>query len=413
MKMKNPNSIILVSKDVLGTFYLPVYGNKFWQGKTPNIDELAAKGTVFMRHYTAAPSSAMSYFSMWTGVFAHETERKDYLPIKEKEPYESIFDKIHDLGYDCHIIWDSKWMTTAKLFSECYGSHITYNDLYEIRQPVGSHQQHKEPVKCNEDVVHETVKRIKDEIEKITSCDKKVFIWMHLPHVLRGRNTYGSDIDVHDRIIGVVRDYFCDENIFISSDHGNMNGTHGKIGYGFDVNEAASRIPLITPRINDLKTVNYPTSTVDLFDIIFKRTIKKRDFVYSDSAYYCQLNRKLAIIAGRYKYIYSRRNHQEELYDVVYDPSEDVNLITDHKYDPDRHLSCPTAEMYYYPYWDELPKMRELLRKERIRIWREGTIFDKIHAWYLHISKITWRLVRTYLHTHGIEFSIHKPKTKK
>lgn len=408
--MKNPNSVILVSKDALGTFYLPVYGNKYWAGKTPNMDELAKKGTVFNRHYTAAPSSAMSYFSMWTGVYAHETARKDYLPIKTKEPYNSFFDKVYELGFDCHIIWDSKWMTTAKLYSECYGEHITYNDLYEIRQPVGSHQQHKKAVECNDSKVSETVSRIRAEIEKICSTDQKVFIWMHLPHVLNGRNTYGSDIDVYDQVIGVVREYFCDDNIFISSDHGNMNGTHNKIGYGFDVYEAAIRIPLIAPRIDNADQIDYPTSTCDLFKIIFERKIPKREIVLSDSAYYCQLNRKLAIIKGNFKYIYNRRDHSEELYDVVFDPEENVNLITDYKYDTDRHLSCPTQEMYFYNKWTELPKIREELRTERARIWREGTLYDKLHAYYLHISKTTWRVVRTFLHTHGIEYSIHKVK---
>ncbi len=408
--MKNPNSVILVSKDALGTFYLPVYGNKYWAGKTPNMDELAKKGTVFKRHYTAAPSSAMSYFSMWTGVYAHETNRKDYLPIKTKEPYKSFFDKAFELGFDCHIIWDSKWMTTAKLYSECYGEHITYNDLYEIRQPVGSHQQHKKAVECNEEKVAETVSRIRAEIQKICSADQKVFIWMHLPHVLNGRNTYGSDIDVYDQVIGVVREFFCDENIFVSSDHGNMNGTHNKIGYGFDVYEAAVRIPLIAPRIAGIEEVNYPTSTCDLFEIIFNRSIPQREIVYSDSAYYCQINRKLAIIKGNYKYIYNRRDHTEELYDVIFDPAENVNLIIDYKYDTDRHLSCPTQEMYFYDKWDKLPKIRKELRAERVRIWREGSLYNKVHAYYLHFSKTSWRLVRTFLHTHGIEYSIHKAK---
>ena len=410
--IKNPNSIILVSKDALGTFYLPTYGNKFWKGKTPNIDELAAKGTVFKRHYTAAPSSAMSYFSMWTGVFAHETNRKDYLPIKEKEPYESFFDRAYNLGYACHIIWDSKWMTTAKLFSECYGDHIIYNDLCEIRQPVGSHQQHKEPVKCDETKVEDTIERIISEIEKITSGDKKVFLWMHLPHVLCGRNTYGSDIDVYDRIIGRVRDYFFDEHIFISSDHGNMNGTHSKIGYGFDVYESAIRIPLIAPLTEGLSCVEFPTSTVDLFDLIFNRKIVRRDVVYSDSAYYCQLNRKLAIIKGKYKYIYNRRDHSEELYDVVFDPCENVNLITDHIYDPDRHLSCPMPELYFYTDWDKLPTVREEMRSICKSIWREGSISDKIHAWYLHIGKTVWRVVNVHLHKKGIDFIIHSTKKK-
>lgn len=408
--MKNRNSIVLVSKDALGTFYLPVYGNQYWRGKTPNIDELASKGTVFRRHYTAAPSSAMSYFSMWTGVYAHETNRKDYLPIKEKEDYPSFFDKAHEMGYDCHIIWDSKWMTTAKLYSECYGEHITYNDLYEIRQPVGSHQQHKQLVECDESVTIDTISRIREEIDKITLTGKQVFLWMHLPHVLRGRNTYGSDIDVFDSIIGIVREYFYDENIFISSDHGNMNGTHNKIGYGFDVYEPASRIPLITPRINNLSFVDYPTSTINLFNIIFERKIIEHPFIYSDSAYYCQINRKLAIIKGRYKYIYSRQGHTEELYDVVFDPNENVNLITDSKYDVDRHLSCPTAELYFYPHWDKLPNIRNEMRQECIRIWREGNLYDKIHAYYLHFSKTVWRIIRTFLHTHGVEYSIHRKK---
>lgn len=408
--MKNPNSIILVSKDALGTFYLPVYGNKFWEGKTPNMDELASKGTVFQRHYTAAPSSAMSYFSMWTGVFAHESNRKDYLPIKEKEPYESFFDKAFQLGFDCHIIWDSKWMTTAKIYSECYGSHITYNDLYEIRQPVGSHQQHTEPVKCNDDNVEETINRIVAEIEKITSSDGKVFLWMHLPHVLFGRNTYGSDIDIYDRIIGKVREYFCDENIFVSSDHGNMNGTHGKIGYGFDVYESATRIPLIAPKLEGLDKVDFPTSTVDLFDIIFNRKITRRDVVYSDSAYYCQLNRKLAIIKDNYKYIYNRFDHSEELYDVVFDPCENVNLISDSIYDPDRHLSCPMPELYFYTAWDKLPAVREDMRNIRKKIWREGSFTDKVHAWYLYIGKTVWRVVSAHLHKRGINLTIHSIK---
>lgn len=410
--MKNPNSIILVSKDALGTFYLPVYGNSYWKGKTPNIDELAHRGTIFNRHYTAAPSSAMSYFSMWTGVFAHETNRRDYLPIKEPEPYESFFDKAYELGYDCHIIWDSKWMTTAKLYSECYGNHVTYNDISGLRQPVGSHQQHNKPVKCNEAKVNETVNRIISEIEKITSCGNKVFVWMHLPHVLNGRNTYGSDIDIYDIIIGHVRKYFMDENIFISSDHGNMNGTHGKIGYGFDVYESAIRIPLITPRIDGLTSVDFPTSTVDLFDLLFYRKISKRDVVFSDSAYYCQLNRKLAIISGRYKYIYNRKNHSEELYDVVFDPNENVNLISDNIYDSDRHLSCPMPELYFYTHWDTIDNVRIEMRKIRKRIWREGNFFDKIHAWYLYLGKTIWRVVSAHLHKHGINLVLHS-KCKK
>lgn len=39
------DSTVLLSKDILMPAYLPIYGNKYWE--TPNIDELASKGTVF------------------------------------------------------------------------------------------------------------------------------------------------------------------------------------------------------------------------------------------------------------------------------------------------------------------------------------------------------------------------------
>lgn len=410
--INNNDSIILVSKDALGKFYLPIYGNQYWKGQTPNLDELCEKGTVFNRHYTAAPSSAMSYSSMWTGVYAHETNRKDYLPIKNGESHKSLFDQIYELGFDCHIIWDDKWMTTAKLYSECYGEHVIYNSLKGIRQPVGAHQLHKNAIECDEILVNETVNRIESEITDICSHKKKVFIWMHLPHVIHGRNTYGSDIDVFDRIIGIIRKYFRDENIFISSDHGNMNGAHGKIGYGFDVYEEAICIPFITPRIDNKRSIDYPTTTCDLFDIIFNRRIPKRDVVYSDSAYYCQLNRKIAIIRGAYKYILNRNNHKEELYDIVYDPKENVNLIEDKFYDPDRHIKSPLWELYFYPHWKKLPEVREQMRKYKNEIWREGDLGDKIHAYYLHIGKSIWRVLNAYLHKYSINITIHSKNKK-
>lgn len=394
MTMIKKNSIVLISKDALGKFYLPIYGNKYW--KTPNIDALAKKGTIFMRHYTAAPSSAMSYFSMFTGMFAHESKRKDYLPIKNKEPYVSAFDKIHDLGYECYIIWDEVWMKTAKLYSECYGKYVHFNPLEGIRQPVGAHQQHSEIILPDENRVQETVLRIEKEISNILTSEDKIFLWIHLPHVIYGRNGYGTDIDVFDRIVGILRKYFLDENIYITSDHGNMNGTHDKIGYGFDVYEAASSIPLITPRINGWEFVDFPTTNCDLFDIIFKQVIPNRNFIYSDTAYYCQLNRKLAIIHGRYKYIYNKKTKVEELYDIVYDPNENVNLIVEKKYDIDRHLYCPMRELYFYDSWEEIPVVREMMRDELKKIWKNGDLADDIHMYYIYYGKLIKRLFNVY-----------------
>ena len=52
--------------------YLPIYGNTYCAGKTPNIDELASKGTVFEKFYTSAPSTVMAFREIVTGKFAHD-----------------------------------------------------------------------------------------------------------------------------------------------------------------------------------------------------------------------------------------------------------------------------------------------------------------------------------------------------
>ena len=112
----NKNSIILLTKDAFCTEYLPCYGNEYWKGQTPNIDELIAKGTLFTRFYTAAPSSAMAYLAMFTGLYPYEQNVKDYVPLVEYEG-ETLFDKARKRGLECHVIWDEKWMTTSSIIS--------------------------------------------------------------------------------------------------------------------------------------------------------------------------------------------------------------------------------------------------------------------------------------------------------
>ena len=68
-----PNHVILVSKDAMLSSYLPTYGNKYW--KTPNIDELAKKGTVFF--VIIQPLLRQQWrSSMFTGLFPYQLDRK-------------------------------------------------------------------------------------------------------------------------------------------------------------------------------------------------------------------------------------------------------------------------------------------------------------------------------------------------
>ena len=204
----------------------------------------------------------------------------------------------------------------------------------------------------------------------------KLFLWIHLPHVLLGRNCYGSDEDMFDRVIGFLRDKFGDDAIFISADHGNMNGYKGKVCYGFDVYQTSIIIPLITPRIDGLTTCDIPISNIHLFDLLCGM-IPKDEFVYSDSAYYAQPHRKLAIIHNNYKYIYNKATDTEELYDVDFDPFEHCNIVNRNIMDEDRHVITPLDQVYFYPFWDKVDEELVILRNEFKRIWRAESIIDR------------------------------------
>ena len=376
----NKESILFLTKDAMCKDYLPLYGNKYWKGQTPNIDELAAKGTVYNNFFTAAPSSAMSYLSMFTRKYPYQQGIKKYVHVEHKYEGRTLFDDAFDLGYDCHIIWDATWKQLAYDYTQCYGDNTTIHWLSEIKQAVGSHYPHEKRLERNKEKEEAAFNKVKNELKEISKTENKVFLWCHLPHVLNGRRSFCDDIDLFDRYIGMFREFFGDDYIFISADHGNMNGMRGKIEYGFDVYDKSISIPFISPRINNLKSCRQQISNIHVFELIFKRQIVETPITYSDCAYYLQPQRKLAVIYGKWRYIYNKYDRTEELYDIEWDPHQDFNLMSDFIYDIDRHKTAMSCDNYFYPYWDDLPQIREKLRKAKDEIWREEEGFQRFVA---------------------------------
>lgn len=370
--MSKHKVFILVSKDALCTDYLPLYGKYPGQFKTPNIDELTKKGTVFTNYYCAAPSTVMAFYSMCTGEFAHQTDYQTY--ERGHFPYtnKTFFTKLKEHGYDeNHIVWDEDWGFLPEYF-DYFRNDVQLHNIDGFRERVSFHKKIEGDVKRDDDKAEQVLDMIKDILVNLMNTDKNVFIWLHLPHVVRGRAGYGSDIDMFDKYVGMVRSLVPDSCIAVTADHGNLNGFRGKLAYGFDVYNRAARIPLIVPRIDGLGKCSTNVSSVDLFSIIFEHKIPEREFIYCDTAYRAQNSRKLAIIHKKYKYIYTKRDGHEELYDLEYDPNEQFSLMSDKTWDPDRKLYVVSSEEYHYPYWSELPAIRDKFRKEKDRIWRNG-----------------------------------------
>ena len=66
--MKRPPNILYIMADQLAASVLPMYGHKLV--KTPNLDRLAARGTVFENAYCPNPICASSRFAMMSGQYS-------------------------------------------------------------------------------------------------------------------------------------------------------------------------------------------------------------------------------------------------------------------------------------------------------------------------------------------------------
>ena len=362
--------IVIVSKDILCTRYLPTYGNRHY--KTPNIDELAAKGTVFKRHYTAAPSTAMAFTSMFTGKYPLETGRADYTEIEkfDIDGGTTLFDELDKKGYECHLVWSKNYIVMAERFSRCYGKNTIHHEFMNFNQYVGPHVSGLGDIERDDALLEETYNALISEIDTIDRS-KPVFLWVHLPHVIKGRCGYGDDIDVLDRFVGDIRERFGDY-IFITADHGNNDGTCGKTGYGFDVFESAIHIPLIAPRLEGKEVYEGLTSNIDLMEFILNEKIPEHEYVLSDTSYFQQPLRKFAIVKGNYKLVYDKLKKKKYLYDVIEDPEEKINLLNRITDDPDRYRKVVTKQTIYYPYWDKVDEAYKELNAVFESLWDNG-----------------------------------------
>lgn len=384
------NRFVFITKDAMCKCYLPVYGNK--SIATPNIDELANKGTIFNRFYTVAPSTAMSAIGMFLGIYPFQTDHKKYEHVREEK--NTFFDQMYNNGYDCHILWDQCDIDLTKDYSKCYGNAKFH--IIDVDQVVGTHNLYKNEIKNDEDLAHETLNTIINAINEIfveMKKNEKSFLWIHLPQVLKGRSCYGTDIDLFDSVIGCLRKLFNDDEIYISSDHGNMNGCKNKIQYGFDLYENAINIPLITPKIEGLNKCDVLLSNKDISSI-FNGVIPNEKFIVSDTAYYAQPHRKLCIIFGKYKYIYNKKTDTEELYDLEFDPSEECNIISKTKYDSDRKIYTVLSQVYYYPSWEESQEALKEMKKYFATIWRKESLFEKCVEYFRLKGQILKRRIK-------------------
>ncbi|MBD3271738.1 MAG: sulfatase-like hydrolase/transferase, partial [Elusimicrobia bacterium] len=385
----NKKNIILISKEVLRKDLLGIYGGR---KNTPAINELAKNGTRFNQYYTGGGSTAMAFTAMFTGLNPYEVKgRRAYEEVSMFTQSQTLFQKCTQYGFESHVVWPRHFDFYVNKYLKIFDDHVHMHALMSTATHIPSTRDWTYFKKLDQyDPSKDGFGIYRDALDTIVSQGSSpVFVWVHLPHALIPYRSYEEDIEIFDQFVGSISKAY-DADLFITGDHGHMRGEKGQYAYGFSVYEPVVNVPLITPRLPAGPVIDYPVSATQLINIILDRQVEQKEFVYADTQYYEQINRILMIRSDNYKYIFNKRDSSEELYDLSFDPGEQVNLLQRYYRCPYRHVDYPLEEVLYYNAWETARAYYYRLRTEKERIWEKGRIRICVQERCLDALRNTW-----------------------
>ncbi len=352
-----PENVLLVTLDTLRADRLGSYG--YPAAATPHLDALAARGLRFTRAATVAPLTLPAHSSLLTGTFPAWHGVRDNGGFYLGEEQDTLAEVLRGAGFRTGgfvgaFVLDSRW-GIAQGFDRFFDDF----DLTDFDQAPGMDAIQRPGA----EVVEKAVAWLAEEREK------PFFTWVHLydphapyeaPEPYRSRfpstpsGAYDAEIAATDALVGrllaaLEEDGRLDETlVVVLADHGEMLGEHGEQTHGFFVYDAAVRIPLliagpgIAPgviedqvRIVDvmptvLARLGVPAPAavqgVDLAPLARGEPLRLVALAESwFPRYHYGWSELVSIQDGRHKLI---RAPRREVYDLVRDPAERVNLAT-------------------------------------------------------------------------------------
>jgi len=133
MHRKRPN-IILVVMDTVRADHLSSYG--YGRRTTPNLDEIAARGTLFENAFSTAPWTPPSHASIFTGKYPshHKTIGKD---VSFNQTNETVAESLREHGYQTIGI------TCCQILGRGSGFEKGFNEFVELKKGVLSNSEFK------------------------------------------------------------------------------------------------------------------------------------------------------------------------------------------------------------------------------------------------------------------------------
>lgn len=346
-------NVLLVSIDTCRPDHLSCYG--YSRQTTPNIDTLAEGAFVFRNAVSPVPITLPAHSSMLTGAIPPAHGVRNNLGYKLGESNLTLAEILQEDGFSTAAIVGGFVLDSQFGLDQGFD---TYNDDFGegFAGAIGNERRGAEVSTS----AIEWIDRHHAE---------KFFLFLHYydPHVDYkppepfasefADNPYAGEIAYVDNCIGRVIDHlkklklYDSTLIIITADHGEMLGEHGEKTHKYFIYQSALKVPLIFKlagshkgrSIDDLAgIIDIPATICSLLGIEIENRMGGMDLsrafdqdkpAVSERNLYCEsvtaavtfnANILLGIVTDRFKYIQTTR---PELYDIVEDPCETVNLI--------------------------------------------------------------------------------------
>ena len=349
-----PRSLLLVTIDTLRADHVGCYG--YERAKTPNIDSLSARGVRFANAQSVAPITFVAHTSLMTGTIPPHHGVRDNASHRALPELTTLAETLRGAGFRTGAF------TAAFVLDSIYGldqGFEVYGDVPQRVAQAASEFEERPGYEVNQEAMAWLDKLGKNE---------RFFLWVHyfephipyppadeLPAEFRD-HPYDAEIAMADRILGQLLTKLDELGrtqetlVALTSDHGESLGEHGEETHTFFVYQGVLHIPLILAHssLPAGRTIEQRVSLIDVMPTVLELlevaappapppgaslVALMEGGAPQDRPTYFEswsplLNYGWAPLQGvadnEHKYI---RVPRPELYDLVSDASESVNLF--------------------------------------------------------------------------------------
>ncbi len=240
-------NLLLITIDTLRADHVGAYGDR---AATPNLDRLAAAGTVFERCIAQAPLTLPSHTTILSGTSPLHHRVRDNGGLVVPDELELVSEILNRQGFSTGAfigayVLHSKWGLDQ--------GFDRYADDFE-------RSRYDRLLLQNSKRAEEVVGPAAAWIE--AAGERRFFAWVHVfdPHTpydppppfdVDPRGAYSGEVAYVDHVLGGFLDrlesagLLADTLVLVTSDHGEGLGQHGELEHGFFVYDTTIKVPLI------------------------------------------------------------------------------------------------------------------------------------------------------------------------